>query len=330
MREDEALRHELKAGWHRFLDLIEPERPLLHGYCVRLTRDLWDAEDLVQDTLLRAFGTLGKIDYDVASPRAYLLRMATNAWIDSLRRKETAAAFVPEPPAEAPMPGTSREVRDAGAALLSRLAPQERAAVILKDVYEYSLAEIAECLGTSEGAIKAALHRGRGALREPEPRAMPARERPSEGLLDEFVARFNAGDPAKLAALMLEHGTVELLGCAYASGPEGLKNDNNWFKGALEGHPEWPAHFRFESQRAERIDFEGEPVILRFRTRRGKEALEGLVRIEELEGKVQRVLEYSFCPDTVRVVGETLGLDVRTGLYRYPTPAPGKSYGDGL
>jgi hypothetical protein len=65
---DEGLRHELKAAWHRFLDLVEPERPSLHRYCRKLTGNVWDAEDLVQETMLRAFGTLGKLDYAVRSP----------------------------------------------------------------------------------------------------------------------------------------------------------------------------------------------------------------------------------------------------------------------
>jgi RNA polymerase sigma-70 factor (ECF subfamily) len=328
MRKDDGLRQDLMAAWHRFLDLIQAERPLLHRYCVRLTGNVWDAEDLVQDTLLRGFGTLGKVDYDIDNPRAYLLRMATNAWIDALRRKETAAAYAPEAEVDTRTPETNREVRDAGSELMTRLSPQERAAVMLKDVYGFSLAEIAECLGTSTGAVKTALHRGRSSLRDPEAKPKPSANRPSDALLDEFVERFNAGDPKHLAALMLEQGTVELVGCGFASGPTGLNSEKNWFKGALGGHPEWPAAFQFESQRSARGEFEGEPLILRFRTRKGTESLEGFVRLEEVDGQVQRVREYSFCPDTVRLVGEALGLEVLTGLYRWPTPAPGKTYGE--
>src|SRR5689334_11234441 len=55
----DALRDDLRAAWHRYIDLLAPLRPALHGYCRRLTGNVWDAEDLVQDTLLRAFGTFG-------------------------------------------------------------------------------------------------------------------------------------------------------------------------------------------------------------------------------------------------------------------------------
>ena len=87
----DALRDELRAAWHRYLDLVAPLRPALHRYCRRLTGNLWDAEDLVQETLLRAFGTLGSLHQRVENPRAYLFRAATNVWIDTLRRRGTEA-----------------------------------------------------------------------------------------------------------------------------------------------------------------------------------------------------------------------------------------------
>ena len=51
-------------------------------------------------------------------------------------------------------------------------------------------------------------------------------------------------------------------------------------------------------------------------------------RIEEVDGKIARLRGYAFCPDTMREVGECLGLEVRTGLYRYPTPEPGQFYAE--
>ena len=65
----DRLRDDLREAWHRYLDLVTPIRPALHGYCRRLTRNLWDAEDLLQDTLLRAFGTLGRLHDPVRNPR---------------------------------------------------------------------------------------------------------------------------------------------------------------------------------------------------------------------------------------------------------------------
>src|SRR6187399_1917615 len=81
------LRDDLRAAWHRYVDWVAPVRPALHGYCRRLTGNLWDAEDLVQDTLLRVFGQWGVTNPEIREPRPYLLRVATNIWIDRARRR---------------------------------------------------------------------------------------------------------------------------------------------------------------------------------------------------------------------------------------------------
>ena len=319
----DTLRDELRTAWHRYLDLVAPLRPALHGYCRRLTGNLWDAEDLVQDALLRAFGTLGSVHHEIQSPRAYLLRTATHLWIDTLRRRgsETralAAQAVPEPPAGEP--GT---VRDAGALLLQRLAPQERAAVLLKEAFELSLEEIADVLATSVGAVKAALHRGRSRLAEPEGGPASRRPLPSTALVDRFVAAYNAKDKAGLVALMLDGGSAENVGSSVQRGRGTWESEDSWFHAAVYGHDEWPPELRYESARMERALFEGEPVALGLVVRRGREALEQVIRLEEVDGRIARLRGYAFCPETMRELGSALGLRVRTGLYRFPTPAPG-------
>jgi RNA polymerase sigma-70 factor, ECF subfamily len=322
-----TLQDELRAAWHRYVDLTAPLRPALHAYCRRLTGNLWDAEDLVQDALLRAFGTLGHISHEIASPRAYLLRTATNLWIDTVRRRVTEAAAIAaqaaEPGADAPEPGA---VRDVGAALLARLAPQERAAVVLKDLFDASLDEIALVLATTPGAVKSALHRGRERMREPSEPVAPPRPVPSVALVDRFVALYAAKDKAGLVALMLDGGQIENVGCGMEFGRDQFPGPRGWFQAAVFGHPEWPPAFQYEDARIARGVFEGEPLLLGFTTRRGREALEQVLRIEERDAGIARLRGYAFCPETMRAVGESLGLPVRTGLYRYPTPAPGELF----
>jgi RNA polymerase sigma-70 factor (ECF subfamily) len=335
----DELRDDLRAAWQRYLDSVQPLRPALHVYCRRLTRTLWDAEDLVQDTLLRAFGTLGRIPDPVRDPRAYLLRTATNLWIDRYRRREREAGALAEVEAEATgaeAAGPSGELRDAGRELL-HLPPRERAAVLLKDVFDLDLEESAEVLETTVGAVKAALHRGRERLREaararsaPEAAPVPRRGLPSTSLVDRFVELFNAADREGLLALVLDNAVVENVGGGGVHwGREGHRSKKGWFEGALGGHPEWPEWFRFESQRMQRAMFHGEPIVLHFHTRRDREMLDGVHRLEEEDGRVSRLRSYGFCPETVRAVGEELGLPVLTGLYRSPTPSPGRYYEKG-
>src|SRR6266404_8240376 len=79
---------EVRQAWHRFLQRTEPCRPELHRYCRALTGSVWDAEDLVQDTLLRAFAKLGEVSLRIDNPKAYLFRIASNLWVDHFRRTE--------------------------------------------------------------------------------------------------------------------------------------------------------------------------------------------------------------------------------------------------
>ncbi|MEE8557758.1 MAG: RNA polymerase sigma factor, partial [Myxococcota bacterium] len=217
------VRDETRGAWHHYLGLVMPFRPELHRYCRKLTCDLWDAEDLIQDTLLRGFGTLGTVHHRIRNPRSYLLRIATNLWIDTVRRRgaeanaASAQAEEPRDGTSAPSPSQATEVRDAGAALMQHLAPQERAAILLKDVFDMSLEETAEVLRTTIGAVKAALHRGRSRLREPEGRAAP-RSGPSAALIDRFVERYNERDLPALLEMMLDTASIEGLGFVTENG----------------------------------------------------------------------------------------------------------------
>jgi len=320
-----ALRDELRGAWHRYVDLVAPLRPALHAVCRRLTGNLWEAEDLVQDTLLRGFATLGSIHHEIENPRAYLLRMATNLWIDAQRRRASEAQALDAIGVPSASPAPDAGARDAAERLLQRLPPQERATVVLKDAFDMSLEEIAEILRTTVGAVKASLHRGRGRLDELEGGTASRRPRPSAAV-DRFVALYGAADVKGLVALMLDGGSVENVGSSVEFGRENFPRADGWFQRAVFGHPEWPAELQYTGSRLERADFDGEPIVLGFTTRRGREALEQVLRIEEVDGGIARLRGYAFCPETMREVGEKLGLRVRTGLYRYPTAAPGQAY----
>lgn len=320
----DAFRDELRASWHRFVDLTAPLRPVLHAYCRRLTGDVWDTEDLVQDSLLKAFATLGSIHHAVRNPRSYLLRVATNLWIDRMHDRRREPRVDAAESQETTMDPDTLLVRDAGTALLHRLSPQERAAVVLKDLFDSSLEESAQILGTTTGAVKAALHRGRERLLAPE----PPRHRvvPSARLVDRFITAFHAADIDALLALMLDDGTAENVGCGLEFGHDGHRDESSWFNGAVLGHATWPKEYQFESRRLERRELDGEWLVLGMVTRHGREALEQVIRLDEDDGSIARLRGYAFCPETIREVGERLGLRVRAGLYRYPTRAPGVSF----
>jgi RNA polymerase sigma-70 factor (ECF subfamily) len=323
----DGLGDELRTAWHRYVDALVPLRPVLHQYCRRLARNLWDAEDLAQDTLLRAFARWGVTAPEIRDPRAYLLRTATHVWIDTLRRRETEARVPARDAADTAAPdagpGTPGRVRDAGSRLLQRLSPQERAALVLKEAFDMSLEEIAGLLSTTPGAVKAALHRGRGRLHELDDDSVSHRARPSPALLDRFIELVHARDVKGLTALLLDGAVAENVGNSLHVGLDAERGVPEFLHKVVHGHAEWPAVFEPDAKRLERVELGGEPIVLSLATRRGREALEVVFRFEEADGRIARIRAYGFCPDTIRAVGEALGLPVRTGLYRAPTPAPG-------
>lgn len=276
------MRGSVRAGWAKFIEVVEPHRSVLARYCRRLTGDLWDGEDLVHETLVRGFGLLGTAGQPFPSPRAYLLRIATNAWIDEQRRRLLEAAIVRDPALgpETSAPATQEQsvrVRDAGDALLRYLAPQERAAVLLKDVFDMSVAETASILSTTSAAVKSALSRGRGRLAEIEGSA--SRPAPSEELLDEFVACYNGRDLQGLLKLMLDGASIEMTPVVNEFGREGFDREGSWF-----AHGVNPAGPRVN--RLERAIFQREPLLLQFTRIRDRDLLTSIIRLETTDDKV--------------------------------------------
>jgi hypothetical protein len=88
-----TLTDDVHSSWQRFLDEVEPLRPDRYRYCRHLTRSPWDAGDLVQDAMSKAFVTLGTVFQPVPNRRAWLFRVASNLWIDRVRRARCATSI---------------------------------------------------------------------------------------------------------------------------------------------------------------------------------------------------------------------------------------------
>jgi RNA polymerase sigma-70 factor (ECF subfamily) len=314
-----------KRSWHRFLETYEPLRPELYRYCRYLTRSPWDAEDLAQDTLARAFVTLARMTEDPANPRVWLFRVASNLWIDEMRRRREVPAAAPgEEIAVAAEPRSSRE---AAGTLLVKLSPQERAAVVLKDVFELSLEETAEALGTTAGAIKAALHRGRGKLADEETPATSTVPVPSA--LDAFCAAFNAGDLDRLTSLLLDSAVVEVVGATTQYGPEAARRTVLW--GMLFGSRRLAARIgidaRFtegalpESPRCEARAHRGRWLTVHWYKHRDGEAVRAFTTFEFDGDRIARLTNYFYNPEFLVDLGGELGVPVRVNGYRWwPRP----------
>ncbi len=299
----------------RFSQSFEPLRPELYRYCRHLTRSPWDAEDLAQDTLARALVTLGTmIRPEIQSPRAWLFRVATRLYIDRTRRTREELVDSPEGAAAAP---DERAKREAAGTLIGKLSPQERAAVVLKDAFELELGEIASVLTTSVGAVKAALHRGRSKLVEPQ--GEEASRAPAPAALDAFCRAFDAGDLSALTALLLDTVTVEMPGCAVDLGLAVTTDPRSGILYHTLLSPisaGTPARFLdgYDGARArsEPVFHRGEHVILLWYGHLDGDAVRCVIRSDWEDGLVSRLRIHYFSPELLSDVATELGAPVRT------------------
>jgi RNA polymerase sigma-70 factor (ECF subfamily) len=162
----------LQQARREFLALVGQLRPDLHRYCARMVGSVIDGEDVVQDTLARGYYELSALQ-EMPALRAWLFRIAHNRALDYVRRYERrmgepldeAAAEVMDYESDPEVLLPREQAVTFAVARFVRLVPTQRSCVILKDVLDYSLEEIAAALEISVAAVKAALHRGRTRLR---------------------------------------------------------------------------------------------------------------------------------------------------------------------
>ena len=219
-----------------FAALLEPHRRALQVHCYRMLGSLEDAEDLVQETFLRAWRASGS--FKSGSLRAWLYRIATNACLDVLRSRprrvlppQVAAPADPAapipPPADLPWltPYPDRLLDPAVAvveretielafiAAIQHLPPRQRAALILRDVLEWPAADTAGLLEVSVAAANSALQRARTTLRErlgdrTEWSAEASEE--ERRLLERYVDAHERADENALAALLREDARLTM------------------------------------------------------------------------------------------------------------------------
>lgn len=220
---------------------LEQHRRELTGYCYRMLGSIHEAEDAVQDTMLRAWRALATFD-DRIGLRPWLYRIATNVCLDMLKGRSrralpidvapvaTSAARLGTPRPEAtwiqPAPDSlivstrdepeqlalvRESVRLAFVAALQHLGPRQRAVLILRDVLRWKAAEVAVLLETSTDAVNSALRRARAVVAKIDPES--AGDRPAEPdrrLLAAYIDAFDRHDVDALVALLRDDAVIEM------------------------------------------------------------------------------------------------------------------------
>jgi RNA polymerase sigma factor (sigma-70 family) len=223
---EDALISELKVARERFLELVSEVRADLHRYCARMVGSVADGEDIVQDTLSRAYYELSGLRA-LPALRAWLFRIAHNRALDHLRRPGREGTERVEDLGDTLMddaanPDVEQSREEAVQTAISRfleLVPLQRSCVILKDVLGYSLDEIAALLDASVPAIKSALHRGRERLRLLGKQGVaPSTSREFSPTLQRYAALFNARDWDTVRAMLVDDVKLDLVSMTRRSG----------------------------------------------------------------------------------------------------------------
>ena len=218
------------------MDDFEPYRRELLAHCYRLLGSLHDAEDLVQETMLRAWRAIDTYDAERASLRTWLYRIATNACLTALKGRGrralpsglVGAATDPQAPIEPsldipwlqPFPTDPAAVLSARGSLrlafiaaMQYLPARQRAVLVLRDVLDWSAADVAEALDTTPASVNSALQRARARLAEVDLREDDVDEptdREIRTAVEGYVRAFEAADVEALKTLLAERVVLEM------------------------------------------------------------------------------------------------------------------------
>ena len=215
------------ASEDAYSQLIEPHRAELRAHCYRMLGSVHDAEDALQDALLRAWKGLRWFE-GRSSVRTWLYRIATNACLDLMKRRPKQPAEWPEP-----FPDELLEIEDglaspdaryerresvelAFVAALQHLPATQRAALLLRDVLGFSAKETAEALDTTVASANGALRRARAAIDErlPEPSQQATLRELGDhevrGIVERYADALERGDLEAMVAMLADDASFSM------------------------------------------------------------------------------------------------------------------------
>lgn len=223
---------------HGELEWIEGLRPELVGYCYRMMGSVFEAEDAVQDAMIRVWQSLDQLQQE-SSRKAWVYRIATNICIDRLRSAKRRAlpmdlsepaAQITEPKDQLPnaswvwpIPDSTgnpadivvnkESIRLSFIAILQTLPPRQRAVLILQEVFRWPATQTAEAMGMTVAAVNSALQRARATLGKAELRSEALQElddHADQELLARYVEAFEQYDIDSLLVLFHENGSLSM------------------------------------------------------------------------------------------------------------------------
>ena len=287
-----------EARYFAFLETISQLRPQLHRYCARMTGSVMDGEDVVQEALFEAYRKMDK--FDESRPlKPWLFRIAHNRCVDFLRRREArdeaeASAAIPDSvmPTEPSDPGIGHALEH----LVLTLPPKERACILLKDVFDYSLEEIAGMVASTVGGVKAALNRARTKLATSSPKPKAARSADPEltRVMQLYVERFNRRDWDGVRELISADARLNVAD-AFAGKLTDAPYFSNWGR--------WSVPWRLAEG-----EVDGEPAVIILQRGPDTWTPYSAIRLSVVGQSIEHIADYAHCP---WMISSAVSIDVR-------------------
>lgn len=275
-----------ETRYRAFLETISVLRPSLHRYCSRMTGSVMDGEDIVQEVLFEVYRKLDKFD-ERRPLKPWLFRISHNRCIDFLRRKgvrEEAEAAAAMPEATSPDQPNTLGIGKAVEHLVVSLPPKERACVLLKDVFDYSLEEIAELVDSTVGGVKAALNRGRTKLAASSLPAKSAQSAKPElaRIMQLYVDRFNRRDWDGVRELISADARLRVA---------------DRFAGKVADAPYFPTYERWPMPWKLAVgEVDDEPLVIILKRDEDILTPYAAVRLHVVDQRIDYIMDYLLCP----------------------------------
>ncbi|MGD6844407.1 sigma-70 family RNA polymerase sigma factor [Bacillus infantis] len=285
--------------------IVQPYRDQLWHYCRKLTGSPWDAEDLLQDTLLKALSSLSRVG-QAMNAKSYLFRIATNTWMDHFRKRSPELLDMElEKIPDGDLVSYS-EVLESIEILIHQLPAKQAAAILLAEVYRFTIRETAEIIGSTEGGVQSLLSRARANLKKqravpdlPFQEAMLTDEK--KQVIQQYMDYFVRGDFQSIGQLLGEYATNEVVGQGMDIGKTQIrKNSMGDWGGSTAGLS------------AKLAVLWGRYTVIYTRDAGSGPVLWDIATVEIEEGKLIRHKSYYFCREFLEVAAAELSIKLDT------------------
>lgn len=310
----QELGNPLRSLKKTFDDAIIPYRKDLWRYCYHLTGSPWDAEELVQETLLKAFSSLPQL-WQPIYPKSYLFKIASNTWLDICRKKRLKMDPAIDVQDLVSVENDDLfEMEEAMELLVIHLPPRQRVVLLLIEAFQLKAKEVASLIDSSEGSVKAMLHRARKKLTKLKLERQVNKQLDKtviipievKSVIDQYIAAFNRRDPDEVASLLVGNASNDIVHISKEYGKDIIR------KNSLEEWSKDPVDMK-----AELYYLWGKPTLVQFGIDASIRKVYGLNTFEMEHGQITQIKDYYFCPELLEAVAKELSLEAFQRRYVY-------------